>query len=48
LAKGFANAGIASAMAVSKAILRTNEFGFMRVSFLSVRMESAAQQAAIG
>src|SRR5439155_21878825 len=47
-AKGFANAGTASAMAASKAILRTNEFVFMRVNFLSSRNESAAQQAAIG
>ena len=48
LAKGFANAGTASAMAASKATLRTNEFVFMRVNFLSDRIESAAQQAAIG
>jgi len=47
-AKGFANAGTASATAASKAILRTNDFVFMRVNFLSNRIESAAQQAAIG
>src|SRR6266576_315334 len=41
LANGFANADTASARAASKTILRTNGFVFMRVSFLSNRMESA-------
>src|ERR1700747_269573 len=48
LLNGFANAGTASATAASKAILRTNEFVFMRVNFLSSRIESAAQRAVIG
>jgi len=48
LAKGFAKAGTASAMAASKAMLRTNEFDFMRVNFLSNRIESAAPQAVVG
>jgi hypothetical protein len=46
--KGFANAGTASAKAASKAILRTNEFVFMRVNFLSDGIESAALQAGVG
>src|SRR6267143_5606007 len=48
LAKGLANAGTVKARAASKAILRKNNLVFMRVNFLSVRIESAAQQAAAG
>src|SRR5207245_11420619 len=48
LAKGFANAGTVKAMAASKAILRKNNLVFMRVNFLSVRIESVAQAAAAG
>jgi hypothetical protein len=48
LAKGFANAGTVKAIAASKAMLRRNNLAFMRVNFLSVRIESAAQRAAAG
>jgi hypothetical protein len=48
LAKGFANTGTANAKAASKAMLRTNEFDFMRVNFLSNWIESAALLAVIG
>jgi hypothetical protein len=48
LLKGFANAGTASATAASRAIVRTKEFVFIGVNFLSMRIESALQQAAIG
>jgi hypothetical protein len=47
-AKGFANAGTVKAIAASKAMPETNNLVFMRVNFLSVRIESAAQQAAAG
>jgi len=36
------------AIAASKAIVRKNNLVFMRVNFLSIRIESAAQQAAAG
>src|SRR5713226_776704 len=48
LAKGLANAGTVNATAASKAMLRTNEFDFMRVNFLSNRIESAAVRAVSG
>ncbi len=48
LANGLANAGIATAMAASNAIERTNEFVFMRANFLSNGIESAAQEAVFG